>query len=145
MQYNSILAEQKPAPYTGNEDTYGGLFWEATICESLPNLWIISLLYTDTPHNYRVYLPTNYRTVVRRDLKFDEQKAMRVSLERELKLHAEEELSIPKEEKPKIDAEQPHAEDPGVETSTHAEASRDWRKRSRESNRLMLYVWENVG
>jgi hypothetical protein len=53
--------------------------------------------YTDTPHNYRVYLPTSQRTVVRRDLKFDEQKAMRVSLERELKLHAEEELLVPKE------------------------------------------------
>lgn len=32
--------------------------------------------YTNTPHNYRVYLPTSGRTVVRRDLKFDEQKAM---------------------------------------------------------------------
>ena len=28
--------------------------------------------YTNTPHNYRVFLPTNQRTVVRRDLKFDE-------------------------------------------------------------------------
>ena len=28
--------------------------------------------YTDTPHNYRVYLPTSQRTVVHRDLKFDE-------------------------------------------------------------------------
>ena len=42
--------------------------------------------YTDTPHNYRVYLPTSQRIVVHRDLKFDELKAMRVSLERELKL-----------------------------------------------------------
>ena len=42
--------------------------------------------YTDTPHNYRVYLPTSRRIVFRRDLKFDEQKAMRVSLERELQL-----------------------------------------------------------
>jgi len=32
--------------------------------------------YTDTPHNYRVFLPTSQRTVVCRDLKFDEQKAM---------------------------------------------------------------------
>ena len=32
--------------------------------------------YTDTPHNYWVYLPTSWRTVVRKDLKFDEQKAM---------------------------------------------------------------------
>ena len=28
--------------------------------------------YTDTPHNYRVFLLTSQRTVVRRDLKFDE-------------------------------------------------------------------------
>ena len=42
--------------------------------------------YTDTPHNYQVYLPTSWRIVVRRDLKFDEQKAMQVSLERELQL-----------------------------------------------------------
>ena len=56
--------------------------------------------YTDTPHNYRVYLPSTQRTMVCRDLKFDEQKAMQVSLERELKLHAEEELSVPKEEEP---------------------------------------------
>jgi len=48
--------------------------------------------YTDTPHNYRVYLPTNQRTIVCRDLKFDELKAMRVSLGRKLNLHAEEEL-----------------------------------------------------
>ena len=27
--------------------------------------------YTDTPHNYWVYLPSTQRTVVRRDLKFD--------------------------------------------------------------------------
>ena len=43
---------------------------------------------------------------------------MQVSLDRELKLHAKEELSVPKEEEPHIDVEQPHAEDPGVETST---------------------------
>jgi len=46
----------------------------------------IFLGYTDTPHNYRVYLPTSQRIVVRRDLKIDEQKVMRVSLERELQL-----------------------------------------------------------
>jgi len=56
--------------------------------------------YTNTPHNYRVYLPTSWRTVVRRDLKFDEQKAMRASLERELQLQAVEELLVPKEEDP---------------------------------------------
>lgn len=32
--------------------------------------------YTNTPHNYRVYLPTSRRTVVHRALKFDEQKAI---------------------------------------------------------------------
>ena len=26
--------------------------------------------YTDTPHNYRVYLPDSRKTVVRRDIKF---------------------------------------------------------------------------
>ena len=83
--------------------------------------------------------------MVRRDLKFDEKKSMRLSLERELKLHVEEELSVPNEEEPQIDAEQPHAEDLGVETSTHAETSRDGRKRSREIDRLMLDVQENVG
>eukprot|EP00253_Pinus_taeda_P009733 PITA_09733 len=68
--------------------------------------------YTDTPHNYGVYLPTTQRTLVHRVLTFDEQKSMHLSLERELELHAEEELSIPKEEEPQIDVEQPHAEDP---------------------------------
>jgi len=51
--------------------------------------------YTDTRHNYWVFLPTSQRTVVRRDMNFDEKKAMQVSLERELKLHEEEELLIP--------------------------------------------------
>jgi len=101
--------------------------------------------YMDTPHNYQMYLPTTQRTVVCRDLKFDEQKAMHLSLERELKLHAEEETLVPKEEEPQIDAEQPHAEDPRVETSTHAKTSRDGRKHSREANRLMLDARENVG
>jgi len=101
--------------------------------------------YTDTPQNYWVFLPTSQRTVVHRDLKFDEQKVMRVSLERELKFHAEEELLVPKEEEPQIDAEQPHAKDLGVETSTHAESSKDGHKCSREADRLMLDVRENVG
>ena len=60
--------------------------------------------YTDTPHNYQVYLPTIQRIMVRGDLKFDKQKAMQLSLERELKLQAEEELSVPKEVEPQIDA-----------------------------------------
>jgi len=63
--------------------------------------------------------------VVRRDLKFDEQKAMRISLDKELQLHAMEEFLVPKEEEPQNDVEQPHAEVPGVETSTQAESSRD--------------------
>ena len=67
---------------------------------------------------------------------------MRVSLERELKLHAEEELSVPKEEEPQIDAEQPHVEDLGVETSAHADTSRDGRKFSRKADRLMLDAQE---
>ncbi len=56
--------------------------------------------YTDTPHNYQVYLPTSKRIVVRRDLKFDEKNSMQVSLERELQLQAMEELLVPKEEEP---------------------------------------------
>ena len=45
--------------------------------------------YTETPHNYCVYLPSNRMTIVRQDIKFDEGKAMWLSLERELDLHAE--------------------------------------------------------
>ena len=60
--------------------------------------------YIDTPHSYRVYLPTSRRTTVHRDLKFDEQKAMRVSLERELQLQAMEELLVPNEEEPQTNA-----------------------------------------
>eukprot|EP00253_Pinus_taeda_P008558 PITA_08558 len=101
--------------------------------------------YINTPHNYRVFLTTSQRTMVRRDLKFDKQKAMQVFLESELKLHAEEELLIPKEEEPQTDAKQPHAEDPGVETSTHAESSRDGQKRSTEVDRLVMDLRENVG
>ena len=40
--------------------------------------------YTDTPHNYWVYLPYHRITLVRRYVKFDEGKAMRISLEREI-------------------------------------------------------------
>ena len=70
---------------------------------------------------------------------------MRVSLERELKLHAKEELLVPNEEEPQTNVEQPHAEDLRVETSTHAESSRDGRKRSREADRLVMDARENVG
>jgi len=65
--------------------------------------------YTDTPHNYQVYLPTSQRTMVYRDLKFDEKKAMRVSLKRDLQLRDVEELLVPKEEEPQTDVEQLHA------------------------------------
>lgn len=100
--------------------------------------------YTDTPHNYQVYLPTNRMTGVRRDLKFNEEKAMRCSLERELQIHVVEEILDPKEE-PQIGMEQPHAEDPGVETSTQSESFRDGRKRTREVNNLLQDMRENVG
>ena len=52
--------------------------------------------YTDTPHNYRVFLPASQRIVVCRDLKFDKQRAMGVSLERELKLHGDDEILVPR-------------------------------------------------
>eukprot|EP00253_Pinus_taeda_P004001 PITA_04001 len=71
--------------------------------------------------------------------------ATRVPLERELKLQAEEELLVPKEEEPQSDAEQLHVEVPGVETSTHAESSREGRKRTREADRLLMDARENVG
>jgi len=54
--------------------------------------------YTDTPHNYQVYLPTNRMRVVCGDVKFDVDKATRCSIERELYLHAVEEILAPKEE-----------------------------------------------
>ena len=101
--------------------------------------------YTDTPHNYQVYLPTSQRTMVHRDLKFYEQNAMRVSLERELQLQAMEELLVPKEEESQTDAEQPHAEVPEVETSTQPESYRDGQKRVREADILLEDARENVG
>jgi len=102
--------------------------------------------YTDTPHNYRVFLPASKRTVVHRDLKFDEQRAMRVSLEREVMLHGDdEELLVPKEEEPPDDEDQPHVEIPVVEITTNGESSRDGRKCSWEADRLMQDARENVG
>ena len=52
--------------------------------------------YTDTPHNYPVYLPAHRMTMVRRDFNFNEEKAMLISLDRDLQLHAFEELLAPK-------------------------------------------------
>ena len=103
MQYISILAEKKPTPYTGMktpmEDFYrkrpdvnhfrifGASVYFHVTKDARRKLYLTSELgilfgYTDTPHNYRVYLPTSQRIVVCRDLKFNKQKTMRVSLER---------------------------------------------------------------
>ena len=68
-----------------------------------------------------------------------------MSLERELKFHGDEELSVPKKEEHHDDADQPHTEDPVVETTTPGESSRDGHKCSWEANRLMLDARENVG
>ena len=62
--------------------------------------------YTETPHNYHVYLSDSRKTVVRRDIKFHEEKAMKCSLERELHLHADEELLVPKDELQDVDQPQ---------------------------------------
>ncbi len=97
----------------------------------------IFLGYTDTPHNYRVYLSTSGMTVVRRDVTFDEEKAMRVSLEREVELHANEKLLAPKVEEPHINVEQLHTEDLGVETPTQAKSSREGIKNTREVEKLL--------
>jgi len=42
--------------------------------------------YTETPHNYHVYLPSLKIIVVRRDVEFDEEKVIRCYLERELQV-----------------------------------------------------------
>ena len=83
----------------------------------------IFLVYTETPHNYRVYMSSNRMTVVRRYVKFDEEKIMICYLERELQLHENEDILAPKEE-PRDDVEKPHVEEQGVETLTHAESSK---------------------
>jgi hypothetical protein len=104
----------------------------------------IFVWYTETPHNYRVYLLNSKMIVMRRDIKFDEGKAMRLLLERELDLHAEEELLVPKDESQDVD--QPHEEVHGVEETTQAEPSiRNGRKRTTEADRLRLDVAQNVG
>jgi len=97
--------------------------------------------YSDTPHNYWVYLPSNKMKVVRRDVKFNEKKTMRCYIERDLQLHADEEILTPKED----DVEQPHGEEQRVEAHTHAETSRDGRKCTREVNKFMHDARESVG
>jgi hypothetical protein len=104
----------------------------------------IFLGYTETPHNYCVYLSNSKMTFMRRDIKFDEGKAMRLSLERELDLHAEEELLVPKDESQDVD--QPHEEVHRVEETTQAEPSiRNGRKRTTEAERLRLDAAQNIG
>ena len=52
---------------------------------------------------------------------------------------------VPKEEEPQTDAEQPHADVPGVETSTHAKSYREGQKHTRDADRLLSDARENVG
>jgi len=54
--------------------------------------------YTDTSHNYPMYVPSLKMTLVIWDVKFDEEKEMRCSLERELQLQLDQELMDLKEE-----------------------------------------------
>jgi transposase InsO family protein len=104
----------------------------------------IFLGYTETPHNYRLYLSNNNMTVIQWDIKFDEGKAMWLLLERELDLHAKEELLVPKDESQDVD--QPHEEVHGVEETTQVEPSiRNGRKCTTKVDRLRLDVAQNVG
>ena len=70
---------------------------------------------------------------------------MRVSFERELELQVDEEILAPKVGEPHIDVEKPCVEVPGVETSTHAESSKEGQKCTREVDILLMDVRENVG
>jgi hypothetical protein len=100
--------------------------------------------YTETPHNYCVYLSNSNINVMRWDIKFDEGKAMWLSLERELELHAEEELLVPKDESQDVD--QPHEEVHGVEETTQADPSIiNGRKHTMKADRLRLDVAQNIG
>ena len=99
--------------------------------------------YTDTPHNYRVYLLDSHKTVVRRDIKFHEEKAMNFLLERKPHLHADEELLVPKDEPQDVD--QPQEEVHGVEETTHPAPTITGKKRSTEADRLNLDAEKIVG
>ena len=101
--------------------------------------------YTNTPHNYRVYMLTSRMIVLHKDISFDKEKAMQVSLERELELHADEVILASKDEGPRIDVEHPHVEFHRVETSTHEESLRERIKCTREADRLLDDAQENVG
>lgn len=54
--------------------------------------------YTETPHNYYLYLPSLRITFVQRDVKFDEDKLMWCSLERELPNPPKKDILAPKDE-----------------------------------------------
>jgi len=56
-----------------------------------------------------------------------------------------DELLAPKVEEPHIDMEQPHVEDPRVDTYTQVESSRDGIKHNREAKKLLDDAHENVG
>ena len=99
--------------------------------------------YTDTPHNYRVYLPNSCKTVVQWDIKFQEEKAMKCSLEREPHLHADEELLVPKDELQDVD--HPQDEVHGVEETTPAAPTTRGRKRTTEAERLAQDAEKVVG
>lgn len=64
-------------PYVGHFRIFGSSVYCHVTKDAQKKLEPIAELgifvgYTDTPHNYQVYLPTKWRIVVRRDLKFDE-------------------------------------------------------------------------
>jgi len=129
MQHNCICAEQESSSYSWVEYTrrsilgkklnvshfkiFGSsIYYHVTKDERKPlepttELGIF-VGYTDTPHNYRVYLPS-HRMIMVHNVNFHELKVMRCSLERELELHADEELLAPKEE-PHNDVEHPHVD-----------------------------------
>lgn len=66
--------------------------------------------YIETPHNYRVYLPSLRMKIVQRDVKFIEDKARWCSLEREFQIPLEEELLAPNEEPQEV-VEHPQVEE----------------------------------
>ena len=68
---------------------------------------------------------------------------MRFSLERDLQIPLEEEILAPKEE-PHEFVEKPQVEEQRVEKTTQAELSKEGKKRTREYDRLVQDVRENV-
>ena len=78
--------------------------------------------YTNTPHNYRVYLPSLRMIFVQRNVNFDEEKVMQCSLDRKLQSPTEEELLSSKEETWEV-VKQPKIKEKRLETSTQEETS----------------------